>query len=207
MIETIERMLIDPERGKLTRRQFAVSRNRGCCHSRRSVRDCCSGESKWLSCGQSEPCYGAGLQGVAGTGKTTALDAIRLGAEQNGYQSKVCPTSRATHQLRDAGIAADTLQGFLARGIQQTADDPTRRHLYMVDESSLASTKLMREFLDRISPNNRILLIGNTRQHQVSRLESPSNSYRSRHEDGTSGTDYSPKGFSAVEGRGAPVEE
>jgi hypothetical protein len=30
------------------------------------------------------------------------------------------PTSRAAHQLRDAGINADTLQGFLARSQQPT---------------------------------------------------------------------------------------
>jgi ATP-dependent exoDNAse (exonuclease V) alpha subunit len=85
----------------------------------------------------------------------------------NGYAVEgFAPTSRAAQQLRDAGIAADTLQGFVARGIHQTVDDPTRRHLYMVDESSLASTKLMWAFLDSIGPNDKVLLIGDTRQHQ-----------------------------------------
>ena len=36
----------------------------------------------------------------------------------------------------------------------------------MVDESSLASTRQMREFLDRLGPHDRVLLIGDTRQHQ-----------------------------------------
>jgi ATP-dependent exoDNAse (exonuclease V) alpha subunit len=76
------------------------------------------------------------------------------------------PTSRAAHQLLDAGIAADTLQGFLARGTQQARGDPDSRHLYMVDESSLASTKQMRDFLERIGQQDRVLLIGDTRQHQ-----------------------------------------
>ena len=58
-----------------------------------------------------------GLQGVAGAGKTTTLASIRQGAEQNGYTVEgFAPTSRAARQLRDAGISADTLQGFLARG-------------------------------------------------------------------------------------------
>ena len=61
-----------------------------------------------------------GLQGVAGGGKTTTLDSIREGAEQRGYAVEgFAPTSRAAHQLRDAGISADTLQGFLARGNQR----------------------------------------------------------------------------------------
>jgi conjugative relaxase-like TrwC/TraI family protein len=106
-----------------------------------------------------------GLQGVAGGGKTTTLDSIREGAEQSGYAVEgFAPTSRAAHQLRDAGISADTLQGFLARGNQ--GNDPDSRHLYMVDESSLASTKQMRDFLEKIGPQDRVLLIGDTRQHQ-----------------------------------------
>ena len=36
----------------------------------------------------------------------------------------------------------------------------------MVDESSLASTQQMRDFLRRISPQDKVLLIGDTRQHQ-----------------------------------------
>jgi conjugative relaxase-like TrwC/TraI family protein len=109
-----------------------------------------------------------GLQGLAGTGKTTTLEAIRHGAERNGYVVEgFAPTSRAARQLREAGVPADTLQGFLARGGQRRADkDPPTRHLYMVDESSLASTKQMREFLTKIGPEDKVLLVGDTRQHQ-----------------------------------------
>src|SRR5271163_3800506 len=109
-----------------------------------------------------------GLQGLAGTGKTTTLEVIRHGAEQNGYAVEgFAPTSRAARQLREAGIPADTLQAFLARGgQQQAAGDPSSKHFYMVDESSLASTKQMREFLYRISPQDKVLLVGDTRQHQ-----------------------------------------
>jgi conjugative relaxase-like TrwC/TraI family protein len=104
-----------------------------------------------------------GLQGRAGSGKTTVLRSIREGAEHRGYVVEgFAPTSRAAHQLRDAGIGADTLQGFLARSVQPAGN----RHLYMVDESSLASTKQMRDFLQKISPEDRVLLIGDTRQHQ-----------------------------------------
>lgn len=104
-----------------------------------------------------------GLQGRAGSGKTTVLRSIREGAERRGYVVEgFAPTSRAAHQLRDAGIGADTLQGFLARSVQPDGS----RHLYMVDECSLASTKQMRDFLQKISPEDRVLLIGDTRQHQ-----------------------------------------
>ena len=109
-----------------------------------------------------------GLQGLAGSGKTTTLESIREGAERNGYAVEgFAPTSRAAAQLRDAGIASDTLQGFLARGGQGNSEgDSERRHLYMVDESSLASTRQVQAFMDKIGPQDRVLLIGDTRQHQ-----------------------------------------
>jgi conjugative relaxase-like TrwC/TraI family protein len=105
-----------------------------------------------------------GLQGSAGVGKTAGLAGVREGAERNGYTVEgFAPTSRAARQLRDAGIAADTLQGFLARSGNT---DPAAKHLYMVDESSLASTQQMRDFLRRIGPQDKVLLIGDIRQHQ-----------------------------------------
>lgn len=104
-----------------------------------------------------------GLEGKAGVGKTTLLKSVREAAKQRGYVVEgFAPTSRAANQLRDAGISADTLQGFLAR-VRQPAPE---RHLYMIDESSLASTKQMRDFLAKLEPGDRVLLIGDTRQHQ-----------------------------------------
>jgi ATP-dependent exoDNAse (exonuclease V) alpha subunit len=106
-----------------------------------------------------------GIQGFAGAGKTTTLAAIRGAAETQGYQVKgFAPTSRAARQLNEVGIEAGTLQGFLVR----TANPDLReqKHFYLVDESSLASTNQMREFLSRLGPNDRVLLIGDTRQHQ-----------------------------------------
>ena len=106
-----------------------------------------------------------GIQGFAGAGKTTTLAVIRGAAERQGYQVKgFAPTSRAARQLNEAGIEAGTLQGFLVR----TANPDLReqKHFYLVDESSLASTNQMREFLSRLGPHDRVLLIGDIRQHQ-----------------------------------------
>jgi ATP-dependent exoDNAse (exonuclease V) alpha subunit len=59
------------------------------------------------------------------------------------------------------------LQGFLARGgVERNAGDPNARHLYMLDESSLASTRQMQSFLEKIGSQDRVLLIGDIRQHQ-----------------------------------------
>jgi conjugative relaxase-like TrwC/TraI family protein len=106
-----------------------------------------------------------GIQGFAGSGKTTALRAIRSAAESREYQVEgFAPTSRAARQLNEAGIEARTLQGFLARTADPNVGE--RKHFYLVDESSLASTNQMREFLSRLGAHDRVLLIGDTRQHQ-----------------------------------------
>jgi conjugative relaxase-like TrwC/TraI family protein len=106
-----------------------------------------------------------GIQGFAGAGKTTTLTVLRSAAERQGYQVEgFAPTSRAARQLNEAGIEAGTLQRFLARSANP--DLPEQKHFYLVDESSLASTNQIREFLSRIGANDRVLLIGDIRQHQ-----------------------------------------
>ena len=104
-----------------------------------------------------------GLEGVAGAGKTTSLSAIREAAERQGYQVEgLAPTSRAAHQLEEAGIHSSTLQRHLARSHRDDGD----RHLYIVDESSLASTRQVNEFLRRLEEQDRVIFVGDTRQHQ-----------------------------------------
>ena len=106
-----------------------------------------------------------GIQGFAGAGKTTTLAAIRSAAEMRGYRVEgFAPTSRAARQLNEAGIEAGTLQGFLARATNANA--PDQKHFYFIDESSLSSTNQIREFLLRINANDRVLLVGDIRQHQ-----------------------------------------
>jgi hypothetical protein len=56
--------------------------------------------------------------------------------------------------------------GFQGRSqVEARYGDDTEAMLF-VDESSLASTRQMRDFLARLGPNDRVLLIGDTRQHQ-----------------------------------------
>jgi conjugative relaxase-like TrwC/TraI family protein len=107
-----------------------------------------------------------GIQGFAGAGKTTTLTVIRSAAESQSYQVEgFAPTSRAAKQLEQVGVHAGTLQGFLARG-QNTERNPEQKRLFFIDESSLASTNQLREFLTRLGTQDRVLLIGDTRQHQ-----------------------------------------
>lgn len=105
-----------------------------------------------------------GLQGAAGAGKTTSLAALREAVEQAGYTVEgFAPTSRAAYQLEEAGIKAATLQHHLMKSANGTG----AKHLYIVDESSLASSQQIHEFLQRLKENDRVLLVGDTRQHQA----------------------------------------
>ena len=105
------------------------------------------------------------LDGVAGAGKTTTLAVIREGAEIEGYGVEgFAPTSRAAQKLGEAGIETSTLQKHLARGQQP---DTGEKRLYVLDESSLASTRQMHEFVERLRPNDRVLLVGDRRQHEA----------------------------------------
>ncbi len=105
------------------------------------------------------------LEGVAGAGKTTSLAAVREAAVSAGYEVEgLAPTSRAAQKLGEAGMATETLQRHLTRG--DRADDGQKR-LYVVDESSMASTKQMRTFVERLKENDRVLFVGDTRQHEA----------------------------------------
>ena len=106
-----------------------------------------------------------GLEGVAGAGKTTSLSAVREAVEREGYQVVgLAPTSRAAHKLGESGIESHTLQRELIRS-EVPNDGQTR--LFVIDESSLASTKQMNEFFHRLHTSDRVLLVGDTRQHEA----------------------------------------
>jgi conjugative relaxase-like TrwC/TraI family protein len=111
------------------------------------------------------------LEGVAGAGKTTSLAAIREGVEREGYKVEgFAPTSRAAQKLAEAGIEFSTLQRHLA---QSPEEHDGKQRLYVLDESSLASTIQMNAFLHRLQDNDRVLLVGDTRQHQAVEAGAP----------------------------------
>jgi hypothetical protein len=113
----------------------------------------------WRELGQKVLSSGAGFR------KTTTLAVIREGAEAQGYKVEgFAPTSRAAQKLADAGMETSTLQKHLTLGANP---DTGERRLYMRDESSLASTRQMHEFVHRLHPHDRLLLVGDRRQHEA----------------------------------------
>lgn len=108
------------------------------------------------------------LHGIAGAGKTTTLTAIAEAATLSGYRVQgLAPTARAADQLATATGSAQTLQRHLT---ESPHIDPLLNTLpatlFVLDEASLASTVQMHAFLERLTPHDRVLLVGDARQHE-----------------------------------------
>ena len=120
-----------------------------------------------------------GVQGYAGSGKTTMLNRARALLEKRGYAVRgLAPSASAARTLEaEAGIGAETLQRFLARYAGVAAGRMTAKGqremraafaktVLVVDEGSLASTVQARDLL-RIADSLRIprvVLVGDAKQ-------------------------------------------
>ena len=120
-----------------------------------------------------------GVQGYAGTGKTTMLERARVLAGKKGWRMLgLAPSASAVKTLAaEAGIESETLQRFLARNAGVAEGRLTKRGakemraafsktILVVDEGSLASTVQARDLL-RIANEVRIprvVLVGDARQ-------------------------------------------
>ncbi len=103
-----------------------------------------------------------GLQGMAGVGKTTTLQAIKPSFEQHGYEViGLAATSGAVKEMQASGLEAKTLQLHLLQN--QPSGKP---RYYIVDEASLASTRMVHEFMATLQPPDRVLFVGDTKQHE-----------------------------------------
>lgn len=111
-----------------------------------------------------------GLQGKAGIGKTNTLAAVREAAISAGYDVQgFAPTPRAARLLAESGMETRTLHKFLRQ-----KDDPEAPPRFLVlDESGLAGTKRVNDFLSRVRPEDRVLLVGDVRGHEGVEAGSP----------------------------------
>ena len=120
-----------------------------------------------------------GVQGYAGTGKTTMLDRLRALSENQGYRTVgLAPSASAARTLeRESGIGSETVQRFLARhsGIVEGRGTPKglrnlrasfSKTVLVVDESSLASSEQMRGLLRAATTLRvpRLVLVGDEKQ-------------------------------------------
>ncbi len=120
-----------------------------------------------------------GVQGYAGTGKTTMLRRVKQLAEKNEYKiAGLAPSASAAQTLAsEAGIGTETLQRFLARnaGVAEGRLTPKgerdmraafEKTVLIVDEGSLASTTQARDLLRiaNILRVPRLVLVGDKKQ-------------------------------------------
>ena len=120
-----------------------------------------------------------GVQGYAGTGKTTMLNRARALAEKKGWRmTGLAPSASAVQTLAsEAGIPTETLQRFLARNAGVAEGRLTKKGakemraafaktILVVDEGSLASTVQARDLLRVANALRipRVVLVGDAKQ-------------------------------------------
>ena len=170
--ETVALMRAGAARGKAPMRRWAVQEqlNRGALTA---------GQKEAVQLILSAKDRVVGVQGYAGTGKTTMLDRARTLAEKKGWRmTGLAPSASAVKTLAaEARIESQTLQGFLARNAGVAAGRLTKRGaremraafaktILVVDEGSLASTVQAWDLL-RIAAELRIprvVLVGDAKQ-------------------------------------------
>ena len=121
-----------------------------------------------------------GIQGYAGSGKTTMLNTMRAitDKEQAVNIIGLAPSASAAQTLaNESGIASSTLQSFLAKnsvitddranaGLITAMSREARNTMIVVDEASLASTQQVRDLLKITDTLNyqRVVLVGDVKQ-------------------------------------------
>ena len=109
-----------------------------------------------------------GIQGDAGTGKTSMLHAAREELEKKGYTVRgMTFTGKAAKELQTgAGVESQTLHSFLPK-VQTPEFTPSGKEAWFIDEVSMVGSKQMGELIRAAKDNNaRIVLVGDTKQLQ-----------------------------------------
>lgn len=108
-----------------------------------------------------------GIQGSAGTGKTTMLKRVREFAEAQGYEVLgLAPSATAAHLLRtEAGISSQTVARHLEGGVPSGAPGAKRPQLWIVDEvSMLGNRQALELFRAAEEAQARVVLVGDRDQ-------------------------------------------
>ena len=170
--ETVDLMKTGANRGGRTMRGWVVDR-----YLRKGPLT--SGQKEAVKLVLSEKDRVVGVQGYAGTGKTTMLKRTKALARKRGWRMiGLAPSASAVQTLAaESGMQSETLQRFLARNAgvaegrltkkgQKTMRAAFRKTVLVVDEGSLASTVQARNLL-RIATVLRIpkvVLVGDSKQ-------------------------------------------
>ena len=106
------------------------------------------------------------IEGRAGSAKTTTVGAIAEFAREHGYCVQgFAPTTRAVKSLSEAGVNARTVASLG----QNPSPQAGQKEFWIVDESSLLSTRQMNRLLHaaRHRGIERVVFLGDQRQHHA----------------------------------------
>ena len=125
------------------------------------------------------------LEGKAGTGKTTTLKSIEQGLTEQGYAiTTLASTSKAVEVLQAEGFEnsmtvskylsnatsqgnSNSLDSHSSHNHNQNIQSKDKRNYLIVDEASLVSVRQMDKLLKlAIQNDQRVLLVGDTKQHK-----------------------------------------
>jgi len=118
------------------------------------------------------------ISGYAGTGKTTVIKAVIKAYELRGKGAAdvrlVAPTGKAAKRMEEAtGLRASTIHSFLKLGYKDEGDEELLLReegecfscdLLIVDEMSMVDNRLFFELMKRLSPETKLLFVGDTGQ-------------------------------------------
>jgi len=109
-----------------------------------------------------------GIQGDAGVGKTYMLKALKEFQELSNKENKLIGlsyTGKASSEIKkEADIQSSTLHSFLNTKIKESENNS----IYVVDESGTIGSKQLHQLQQRAKQtNSKIVLIGDTKQHQA----------------------------------------
>ncbi|MDC5841099.1 conjugative transfer relaxase/helicase TraI [Vibrio europaeus] len=117
-----------------------------------------------------------GVQGLAGTGKSTMLEtgvslvkqALSAGTTSPSQVIGLAPTHAAVSELKEKGIEAQTLESLLS-DIRQGTVEPQQysNALFLLDESSMVSNRQAKEFVEIVTKADaKAVLLGDKEQLQ-----------------------------------------
>jgi len=102
-----------------------------------------------------------GVQGLAGTGKTTMLRAVRDNLGKTFRAVGLAPSAAAARELEAAGITSMTIAGFLTSGGRPL----NKNDIVVVDEAGMVSLRDMHGVLAAVEKAGaRVVLVGDTAQ-------------------------------------------
>jgi conjugative relaxase-like TrwC/TraI family protein len=107
-----------------------------------------------------------GVQGLAGTGKTTALRIAREVAEREGFTFVgLAPSHSAVRALKSSGISSQTVKRWL---LDREAESKLNRFaVVLLDEAGLVGTSTLRAALERVErAGARAVLVGDSHQYE-----------------------------------------